>query len=110
MDVRRLAEMMSATLSEDKNQRDAAEEQLKQVNHFRQHTMCSWNFFQVSLLKIGDLHLKLHGIQLRFESFCVESDKNVPNNSFNRTLFHRFPLSEHFCCLNNRRNVSLLYI
>lgn len=45
MDIRRLAEMMSATLSEDKNQRDAAEEQLKQVKLFRKHAMCYWNFF-----------------------------------------------------------------
>lgn len=58
MDIRRLAEMMSATLSEDKNQRDAAEEQLKQVKHFRKHAMCSWNFF--SLKKTGELRPKLH--------------------------------------------------
>lgn len=37
MDSVRLAEMMRATLSEDKTERDAAEEQLKQV---KQHTMC----------------------------------------------------------------------
>lgn len=51
MDIRRLADMMSATLSEDKNQRDAAEEQLKQVKLFRKHAMCYWIFF---LLKMGD--------------------------------------------------------
>lgn len=37
METARLAEMMRATLSEDKNERDAAEEQLKQV---KQYTMC----------------------------------------------------------------------
>lgn len=39
MDTARLAEMMRATLSEDKNERDAAEEQLKQV---KQYTPCAF--------------------------------------------------------------------
>lgn len=39
MDTARLAEMMRATLSEDKTERDAAEEQLKQVKQHT-HTMC----------------------------------------------------------------------
>lgn len=44
MDARRLVEMMGATLSEIKSERDAAEEQLKQVK--RPHAMCfpkNWN-------------------------------------------------------------------
>lgn len=91
--------MMSATLSEDKNQRDGAEEQLKQVKHFRKHAMCSW----ISMLKIGDLRSKMVETRLRLcdNSFCVKSDRNVPN----RTLFHRFSLSGHFRCLNIRRKV-----
>lgn len=38
MDARRLVEMMGATLSENKTERDAAEEQLKQVK--QPHAMC----------------------------------------------------------------------
>lgn len=34
MDTARVAEMMRATLSEDKNERDAAEDQLKQVKQY----------------------------------------------------------------------------
>lgn len=39
MDMAKLAEMMRATLSEDKTERDAAEEQLKQV---KQYTPCAF--------------------------------------------------------------------
>lgn len=39
MDTERLAEMMRATLSEDKIERDAAEEQLNQV---KQYTPCAF--------------------------------------------------------------------
>lgn len=52
MDTARLAEMMRATLSEDKTERDAAEEQLKQV---KQHT------HHVLSLKMQKF---IHGIQL----------------------------------------------
>lgn len=50
MDIRRLAEMMSATLSEDKNQRDAAEEQLKQVKHFGNTPCALENFLRFFFL------------------------------------------------------------
>lgn len=39
MDTARLAEMMRATLSEDKTERDAAEEQLKQVKQYTHHVL-----------------------------------------------------------------------
>lgn len=39
MDTETLAKMMAATLSQDKTERETAEEQLNQV---KQHTMCFW--------------------------------------------------------------------
>lgn len=39
MDTTRLAEMMRATLSEDKTERDSAEEQLKQVKQNAHHVL-----------------------------------------------------------------------
>lgn len=41
MDIRKLAEMMSATLSEDKNQRESAEEHLKKVKQILRNTACA---------------------------------------------------------------------
>lgn len=44
MDTGRLAEMMRATLSEDKTERDAAEEQLKQVIYNTHHVLSEKNY------------------------------------------------------------------